>query len=973
MEKLKQYATENNQKYRQSNAFDKKYIDGIKDGALRRETKEILKQYQKKIRGNKINIALGVASIPLALIGSFIASTLYATKLQVDGSKIARFQAREFLKDPKAFVEYTPEQIQQAKEYITAHPELLKQKEKNKDKKLKNGFFSSITNLFKDRKAYKAAKAQDTDESKMVMRELTPKEIEQAQRDRDVIQRTIRLINNEAEKNSENMEVAAGVLIGGTPFLGAAVGGAISFIVNKLGLIDKNVEKYVNQIGSEHTKELFKKVKSSKKGSVLIHTPVWAKFTDSMSDDIQGLIKEAPEAMKKSGKEGFKQWVKGGLNIALSHKWGSGIVMGVTGAFFTGIAGMILGLKLQKSAARAGRFTAKRELEENPMNFIGHTEEEYNSVQDIKSNKKEESKFKQYALFIPRVIKQYYAYEKYRKHEFKEEQALRKELQKMEVSERQMKDAKNLQRKLFNTFEKVDDNSQVYSESMEAATTIAQPFIAYGGMALLVSPIAVFIAGLLSGKITGASALNKITGLFSKSSKILDSTPFKNYLKGVETNISTNVQVQDITRKPIGTILEGVNIQNDSIFDMMCKSWKNLCKSTGDLRNIPEEEFNQIIRTYESALDKGVDLANTFGVELPKSAKDNLKKLFKKLRMDSSIDKNTKIDILDMVLNPSKIKSMSDEQFNNAKKYVTNFSTDIIKFIAGEKNVKPVLDEIYGVLQKFDTNELKQLYLQADNKLKAIIPEKDIDNLLNKIQEIQLNSKNVDNVFDLVINKDNIVSVLEQVEKIKTKVNTVKDSKAGEMILAALENIPLTTIKDKKISIQAIRSATIKDVKNLIPENVRNCKTVINNFKTKIEGMSDDAVKEFMIQKNFSSMDKKTLLQVLNKVEKIIDNIPKQEIQRIMDTIVKEFNEHPDEFVKLVSSGKIATLFITPGLTKAIAAAGITWTAFSLGVTYAFQAWLADMQLKAGRLGVMKSLESLNDPRYYANIEPVQE
>ena len=28
------------------------------------------------------------------------------------------------------------------------------------------------------------------------------------------------------------------------------------------------------------------------------------------------------------------------------------------------------------------------------------------------------------------------------------------------------------------------------------------------------------------------------------------------------------------------------------------------------------------------------------------------------------------------------------------------------------------------------------------------------------------------------------------------------------------------------------------------------------------------------------------------------------------------------------------------------------------------------MQLKAGRLGVMKAIESLKDPAYYANIEP---
>lgn len=75
------------------------------------------------------------------------------------------------------------------------------------------------------------------------------------------------------------------------------------------------------------------------------------------------------------------------------------------------------------------------------------------------------------------------------KHEFKEKQALKDLLKKQDISDEQLKNAKNLQRKLFNTFEKVDDNSQVYSESMEAATEIAQPFVQYTGMLLAFSPV----------------------------------------------------------------------------------------------------------------------------------------------------------------------------------------------------------------------------------------------------------------------------------------------------------------------------------------------------------------------------------------------------------------------------------------------------------------------------------------------------
>ena len=64
---------------------------------------------------------------------------------------------------------------------------------------------------------------------------------------------------------------------------------------------------------------------------------------------------------------------------------------------------------------------------------------------------------------------------------------------------------------------------------------------------------------------------------------------------------------------------------------------------------------------------------------------------------------------------------------------------------------------------------------------------------------------------------------------------------------------------------------------------------------------------------------------------------------------------------------------MTPGLKKALAAIGVSWTVFTLAITYAIESWLADMQLKAGRLGVMKAIESLEDPRYYANVEPTEQ
>jgi hypothetical protein len=123
------------------------------------------------------------------------------------------------------------------------------------------------------------------------------------------------------------------------------------------------------------------------------------------------------------------------------------------------------------------------------------------------------------------------------------------------------------------------------------------------------------------------------------------------------------------------------------------------------------------------------------------------------------------------------------------------------------------------------------------------------------------------------------------------------------------------------------------------------------------------------VLKNIKGLNKENLTKILSNFEKSINNIPKKELENIMNSIVTEFNKNPDEFVKLVSTGKLKSIFMTPELQKTLTALGIAIPTFTLIITYTIESWLADMQMKAGRLGVMKSLEDLDDIRYYANIE----
>lgn len=293
----------------------------------------------------------------------------------------------------------------------------------------------------------------------------------QAEKDKEVIQRSVRIINNEAEKYSENMEVAAGIILGSTPIVGGAIGWLTGILMNKTGLTDKIVSNIVNKTGTEEAKAAYQRFKELKAGAPG-YSARWTKFVKKLMDEKEPLKAAAQEteklgkAQKKAATSLILNRVKKSFAAGMSHKWFNAKIIGLIGALVSSIPGVLNRTKTSKIfRPRRHAYTAKRELEQDPRNFIGYTEEDFEEVKDVKGKKQTfGEKVKEYALFIPTVLKQYYAYDKYKRTEFKEHQLLMDELKKSEVSEEQLRDAKNLQRKLFNTFEKVDDNSQTYSE-----------------------------------------------------------------------------------------------------------------------------------------------------------------------------------------------------------------------------------------------------------------------------------------------------------------------------------------------------------------------------------------------------------------------------------------------------------------------------------------------------------------------------
>ena len=927
---------------------DKKTIRRIQDSELKNELtafkKAGKKQMIKYLKG--AGYAHGLAM--LGTVGLFIASTIYEAKLQTDSSKIARYQARKVLEDPKEFVTYTPEQIEAAKKELAEHPELTK---KDKKSKLQSGMFKSIYNIIKDNKAYKNDKAAREDNSQKVTRELTPEERIQAEKDQEVIQRTVRIINNEAEKNSENMEVAANVIINGTPFLGGAIGAATGWVLNKLKVFDKFVENRINKVGSEETKKLYEALKDPKLKGFRHHTK-WARFANSMMEDIKN------SGGKKEIEKSFKDMTATMFANRVGKQW----IFGAFGFVLTGIAGAIIGLKLQKSAARAGRFTAKRELEKNPENFIGYTKDDYEEVQDVKTSDKKPNKFKEYALFLPNVMKQYWAYNKYKKTEYKEKQALKDLLKKQNITPEQLREAKNLQRKLFNTFEKVDDNSQVYSESMEAATEIAQPFIQYAGMALGVSPVIYTLVQVARGKITGAKLLDKVVTKLSNTSNLMQKKWFKKYLGHVEDNVSIVLDnVNTGKNKPMAALLKDIDLQKDPMLEVFSKIYSNGKDGLEGFKKLSNEDQIRFIYNLKNTFDKAIELNPS--LNLKKADIDNFFNVIThgwgtKAKKSINMTPELRAQILDIMLNPKNISPEKAEEARKALELATNeeFANTVYLFSPG----------IHGVIKSIKTSNFSKEFDELSVKLLEGIAQK-AGGL------VPLNAKTI-NLLKRILGEEKFNACLSEGSQFNIK--SFLNPQANGAI-AKPEELPTLAgiLPDEAMNLakavgNRVKNATFKDTFG-IASNIASPKAFLAKYQTFIEKMTPEEFATFAEERlHMSSMTKDMMLGMIPKVQKVFENLPKEELDRITSKLVEEFNKRPDEMIKLMTSGKLSSIFITPQLRTALAAAGISWAAFTIGITYLAEAIMADMQLKAGRLGVMKAMESLEDPAYYADIEP---
>ena len=190
--------------------------------------------------------------------------------------------------------------------------------------------------------------------------------------------------------------------------------------------------------------------------------------------------------------------IKGGGAIGKAIPWVVGATLPLTAGIYSA--------KLQKQASRIGRYKVKQEMLNNPAELV-YVDDKDVATSDVKTFEKHKKPnlFK----FMANLYKDNKEYQNYVKTEGEKELKMHKAIEKLELSEEQIKDAKALQKNIFKTFNKVDEKSQAYSESVEAMGEITQNGVQTFG-SLVASGISLLMAYRMMENPNAAKSLPKL-------------------------------------------------------------------------------------------------------------------------------------------------------------------------------------------------------------------------------------------------------------------------------------------------------------------------------------------------------------------------------------------------------------------------------------------------------------------------------
>lgn len=342
--------------------------------------------------------------------------------------------------------------------------------------------------------------------------------------------------------------------------------------------------------------------------------------------------------------------------------------------------------KEKKEGSRVGRFVKRQEILDNPELIMAYSDEQLKLAKDIKAPKAKKGFFNDISNnieFFGKYLKDRKAYNEYKKTTLKNNQKLNDILMQTKVSDKQLKDAQNLQEKTFRAFDKIDEMSQRYSEDTEAATELAKIVIE---MAIAFIPMGLAVA-LLFGLKKGALSVSGIVKTISKMAFKKDSS------------------IRTFVESAHGVIKKDKSLKKDLLNVVL---------------SLKAKEEEEIIKKQEAQ-------ARIFN-------HPELKKLFTDFMSKPEIDKsmqklkNIQLDKPDEVIKTGVEIFKEHSKQGPVSKWFTNLSFDILKlsFSSKIKNIAPVKKAIKETGKESDIinkaiSKIKEYYNNYKTLSKTIL------------------------------------------------------------------------------------------------------------------------------------------------------------------------------------------------------------------------------------------------------------
>lgn len=585
-------------------------------------------------------------------------------------------------------------------------------------------------------------------------------------------------------------------------------------------------------------------------------------------------------------------------------------------AFLMGIGLILWGNEKQKEASRIGRFQAKQKELKDVENFIVYTPEQLAQAEEIAKtipDKKERNSLSQAIHELKEMGQSVTAYKRWAKQ--KDPKELEK-LKAVNLSSEELLKANEDKELITNTVAQINIKAEEFSENLENA---------YDTLGMLSFLLAVPLG----------FGINKILSMAKVSPKI----------RGI---VSTLVPAFTA----LGIQMNGTFEQKNAAQVGRYYARKDLIKNPSQLMAFSDEEMAQ---------------AN--GVKAPKQKQSLFEKIGKSFKFLADYRKQKK-----EYKNYKEKVQKHNEKLQKAFKQIETTDAQKAEAKKLQTNVFRAFDEVDEMSQRYSedieastdiaksvlTNVVQLAWMGGVGLLGAGIYKGKVSlaKPLKKLSDICFKNEStlkqsINKFYDSLKAKGKNEPKEFQKALISGKLRTYFRKPENK---ESLTNFNKMRKEFSKIGQEGFFKLVETDNKNVTFKQIMES-LFENHFKqTKIAKWGRNFTMEAMKPKMNSNMQKKFEKEIEEAIKK---NKPftKEEIA----TKKKELQKQK-EFFGLDFNYKNYKTLINTGIV-----AGIPLLAPLFAIPYMFNAWLTDIQKKAGKIGVMKAMENLDDPRIFAN------